>query len=297
MPDDRFIHPALGHSEKVCQLTDLEARVWAMGYLLAADDCGVMRCSPLTVQNVNEALASRPQKVIARCLETLIEVGLLMDFEHQGRKYVCQWDWQDWQHVRHPRESVEPVPPAEVMARCSALTQELFAYRAKLIQERIDKRTEALRERSGSISETLPVLARAGACERLTANGQRQEAKGDGLRERFAEFWTAYPKKVGKEAAWKSWQKRRPDAELSARIVAAVGEQKAWPQWREENGRFIPNPATWLNQGRWQDEGNAADAPKAPWTCPDDPPCEPGTSQFRCHQRAQLEAARKAKAS
>ena len=22
----------------------------------------------------------------------------------------------------------------------------------------------------------------------------------------------------------------------------------------EENGRFIPNPATWLNQGRWEDE-------------------------------------------
>jgi hypothetical protein len=25
-------------------------------------------------------------------------------------------------------------------------------------------------------------------------------------------------------------------------------------QWQRENGRFIPNPATWINQGRWDDE-------------------------------------------
>ena len=24
--------------------------------------------------------------------------------------------------------------------------------------------------------------------------------------------------------------------------------------WRRENGRFIPNPSTWLNQKRWQDD-------------------------------------------
>ena len=25
-------------------------------------------------------------------------------------------------------------------------------------------------------------------------------------------------------------------------------------QWRRENGQYIPNPATWLNQERWNDE-------------------------------------------
>lgn len=24
-------------------------------------------------------------------------------------------------------------------------------------------------------------------------------------------------------------------------------------QWRKDNGQYIPNPATWLNQGRWDD--------------------------------------------
>lgn len=67
----------------------------------------------------------------------------------------------------------------------------------------------------------------------------------------FAEFWDAYPKKVGKGAAEKAWAKCRPD--LTA-VLAAVGFQSASEQWRKDGGQFIPNPATWLNQRRWEDE-------------------------------------------
>jgi hypothetical protein len=70
----------------------------------------------------------------------------------------------------------------------------------------------------------------------------------------FEEFWRAYPKKVGKEAAWKAWKKIKPPAALLAKILTAIPEAIQSRQWRLENGRFIPNPATWLNQGRWDDE-------------------------------------------
>jgi len=71
---------------------------------------------------------------------------------------------------------------------------------------------------------------------------------------RFDEFWAAYPKKVGKKAAWAAWNKIKPDAELHNKILTAIGRAKATEQWQRENGRFIPNPTTWLNQGRWDDE-------------------------------------------
>jgi hypothetical protein len=71
---------------------------------------------------------------------------------------------------------------------------------------------------------------------------------------RFDEFWTAYPKKVGKKAAWSAWNKIKPDTELHDKIMTAIGRARATDQWQRENGRFIPNPATWLNQGRWDDE-------------------------------------------
>ena len=71
---------------------------------------------------------------------------------------------------------------------------------------------------------------------------------------RFNEFWTAYPKKVGKKAAWAAWKKVKPDAELFDKIMTAIGRAKATWQWQRENGRYIPNPKTWLNEGRWDDE-------------------------------------------
>lgn len=76
----------------------------------------------------------------------------------------------------------------------------------------------------------------------------------------FAHFWTAYPKKVGKDDARKAWQKRRP---VLAVVLAALDLQREW--LARDSGQFIPNPATWLNQGRWQDTppvvGTAVAAP------------------------------------
>lgn len=70
---------------------------------------------------------------------------------------------------------------------------------------------------------------------------------------RFDEFWAAYPRKVGKQAAWKAWSKLKPSAELTKAILAAVEYQRNCPQWQKDGGQYIPNPATWLNQGRWED--------------------------------------------
>lgn len=82
----------------------------------------------------------------------------------------------------------------------------------------------------------------------------------------FDEFWAAYPKKVGKDAARKAFEKRKPDVELLAQMMAAIAVQANSEQWRKDGGQFIPHPATWLNEGRWMDGG--IDAAVAPdwWT-------------------------------
>lgn len=77
---------------------------------------------------------------------------------------------------------------------------------------------------------------------------------------RFAEFWSAYPKKVSKQYALKAWKRISPDAALHEKIMAAVNAQKRGEQWRRDNGRYIPNPATWLNGGNWDNEEVSADA-------------------------------------
>lgn len=74
------------------------------------------------------------------------------------------------------------------------------------------------------------------------------------LEKRFETFWKAYPKKVGKDAASKAFAKRKPDDKLLKEILQAVELQKVSDQWTKDGGQYIPNPATWLNQGRWMDE-------------------------------------------
>jgi hypothetical protein len=76
----------------------------------------------------------------------------------------------------------------------------------------------------------------------------------EGMAEKFNQFWNAYPKKVGKDAAQKAFAKRKPDDKLLKDIFQAVELQKTTEQWQKDGGQYIPNPATWLNQGRWMDE-------------------------------------------
>lgn len=73
----------------------------------------------------------------------------------------------------------------------------------------------------------------------------------------FAEFWAAYPRKIGKGAAREWWRKRRPDKALRARILDAISCQRECPQWKKDGGAYIPHPATWLRQSRWEDEAIA----------------------------------------
>jgi uncharacterized protein YlbG (UPF0298 family) len=78
------------------------------------------------------------------------------------------------------------------------------------------------------------------------------------LEDYFDDFWYKYPKKVGKEAARKAWNKANPDI---IKVIDAINWQRETRQWQTEDGKYIPNPATYLNQGRWMDEAPEQAAP------------------------------------
>jgi len=72
--------------------------------------------------------------------------------------------------------------------------------------------------------------------------------------EDFIAFWKAYPKRTGKGAAWKAWQKTKRERPALAVILKAIEQQSGGSGWLRDGGAYIPNPATWLNQLRWEDE-------------------------------------------
>ena len=70
----------------------------------------------------------------------------------------------------------------------------------------------------------------------------------------FEKFWNAYPNHKAKSkaaAAFDKFIKGKVDIDL---IISAVEAQKNTDQWKRDNGQYIPYPATWINQRRWEDE-------------------------------------------
>lgn len=67
----------------------------------------------------------------------------------------------------------------------------------------------------------------------------------------FTEFYDVYPRHVGKQAAARAFKKAAKKVSPSV-IITAAERLAADPNLPEK--QFIPHPATWLNQGRWDDE-------------------------------------------
>jgi hypothetical protein len=82
---------------------------------------------------------------------------------------------------------------------------------------------------------------------------QGDNLTGDDLR-RFERFWTDYPKKEGKGACRRWWKEHTPDDVLLGRMLTAIQQAAQTSKWQEQAGKFIPMPATWLIQERWDDE-------------------------------------------
>jgi hypothetical protein len=79
---------------------------------------------------------------------------------------------------------------------------------------------------------------------------------------RFVEFWDACPKKVGKADAFRRYQLTIRSGVSSAQVLEGIRRYAL--SVRDTDPKFIAHPATWLHQGRWDDEttaGKQADRP------------------------------------
>ena len=63
----------------------------------------------------------------------------------------------------------------------------------------------------------------------------------------FEVFWKSYPRKIGKGAAKRKWDTKKPPID---QVLKSIDHQKK--EWTDP--QFIPHPTTWLNQDRWEDE-------------------------------------------
>lgn len=77
----------------------------------------------------------------------------------------------------------------------------------------------------------------------------------------FDDFFAAYPRRVGREQARQAWDTLAPDASLRKRIADAVAAWARSPEWQRNGGQYVPKPARWLREARWDDVPGCALAP------------------------------------
>lgn len=87
--------------------------------------------------------------------------------------------------------------------------------------------------------------------------GKNEKKNTSRYTDEFEQFWQAYPRKVGKGAAFKVWKRLNGIRPKIDELVQIIEQHKKTEQWRRNNGQFVPHPQTWLNQERWNDEINA----------------------------------------
>jgi hypothetical protein len=68
----------------------------------------------------------------------------------------------------------------------------------------------------------------------------------------FENFWSQYPRKIGKLTAKRSWEKLSLDNQQKA-LEAIVEHRKYWVA-KGTDWEFIPHASTWINQERFEDE-------------------------------------------
>lgn len=90
--------------------------------------------------------------------------------------------------------------------------------------------------------------------------------KHTGVDAYFEEFYAAYPRHVGKEAARRAFVKAVKNKAPAADIIEGARRYAAATAAAGTETRFIAHPATWLNAGRWSDDmQDAAPVEMTPW--------------------------------
>jgi hypothetical protein len=108
------------------------------------------------------------------------------------------------------------------------------------------------RESASTLPDPHASSTRQNASVTHREEGKERKESNHASRDGFDEFWKAYPRKVGKGEAEKQWAKAK-GIDLQA-VLKAIERARATEQWQKDSGQFIPHPATWLSQRRWEDE-------------------------------------------
>ncbi len=219
--------------ESVCSSENLEGLTWFQEVffyrlIVNCDDYGRMDARPKILASKLFPLKDIRLNQISDALRALTSAELVALYEKDGHPFLQMKTWDRHQSIR-AKKSKFPEPDST----CKQLQADDFNCK-----QMISNASKCSRNPIQSESNPNP-------------NPNTNPANAD---DRFNEFWDAYPRHEDKKNAKKAFDKLKPDADMLRLMLTSIDRWKQSDQWQENNGQFVPYPATWLNGERWKDE-------------------------------------------
>lgn len=217
MPN-RIIKESICTSEEINALSWFDEVVWYR-LLVNCDDYGRMDARPAILRSRLFPLkANVTDKALMESLNHFATLGLVITYVCDGKPHLQIVKWDKHQQIRAKRSKYPA--PSDADSVCNHMISNDCTCSRNPIQSKKESESES-------------------------------ESK---CAKRFEVFWSAYPRKVAKKDAERAWKKLDPSDGLLSVMLASIRVSAASAQWKKDNGAFIPYPATWLNNRRWEDE-------------------------------------------
>ena len=220
MPN-RIIKDSIRTSKSVNTMTDFQFRLWT--YLLTyVDDYGRGSADPELLKGfVFPRRKGVTEATIEKALQDLANIGSILLYDVDGESYFCFPNWADHQRIQ-TKKSRFPSPDDGTLKKATVSHGE-------------------------SPPESNPIQSESNPNPNTNPNPNARETRGAA----FEKFWSAYPRKEGKQKARSAFEKVTVSLDV---LLIALEAQKKSSQWTKDNGQFIPHAATWLNGKRWEDQ-------------------------------------------
>jgi hypothetical protein len=184
----------------------------------------------------------------------LVEVGLWKSEQRDGEQ---GWRFHDWEVYQPAR--------LQVLAEREAAAERQRRARERAKQRRDEEAPSPVSHgvtdgvttpvSHGPPDPTRPDLKIKDTCSPPASEppdaAKPKTTLGSDTDPQFVRFWAAYPRRAGKGQARKAWAKAVKAGADPEAIVEAAGRFTA--QRGNEDPKFTPYPATWLNGERWDD--------------------------------------------
>ena len=231
----RVTHPLCGESELIGRLT-LGGRLLFLQLFTIVDDDGRARAVPrMLVGRLYPYDDDVGIDDIEQWLAELEAQEHIRGYDVNGSQYLEIINWAKHQKIDH--KTASKLPPSTEGTPISRKTREDFAKNSRMARDGLAPDLEL--NRSGMESKGSELSS-----SRCSDDAPVPEKADD----RFDQFWKVYPHKVGKIDARKAFAKAIKVVTFDQLMVGLD------TYVHKTDDRPWCNPATWLNEGRWDDQ-------------------------------------------